>query len=646
MTISRLAAPHPRIYAFETRPPDPLERVDITTSSNNSEATYKPTHSTPSIQWPSPETPQFGQRQSTLDDRDQPLSSLSLSSVAALSVPADRDSFSSRNNPQPSSKSQTIIPHSGIGASGVITDEALSNMIRSILSSASLTTTQWSKLCHKVQVVRRRLHQEKKQIVPELNECDLQWSYRQDGGISLRAVYRSKRDGRVRSWTQQDFPALGPPIPLTTTIDGVTTINFPRGSFGKLNNQCTDIKYIFASSEASTIFQTLLYTNNGYNPADLLFDRPIRAISSDKNRPECRGRNLRLWRRTEMHQSTVDVLVLLFYTSALEERGHWVEEPHYAFEWLPETTKRSDRVTLVYSKNPGRWVSDKLFQQEESPQASALSSRRVFEEISSRLGTLNSFGYTRLEIEFQGKHDCKDFLDVWRNYVKPIGSASRSKPVLQAPVRRDIEPTLPLRASLSNTVVRGNLPRIALEFDRHTVASSGPSETVRVALKTGDLSTPSESARSSSITNNESSSRPPSTDAPEAVNSSGSNASLELLEPISTMQPNSAPLPLSDHATHTAIRGDSTSSPRTNVPEVTTQWNFTAFKFWREALTCFGLMEPACPTGKRRIRWQCVRTVYPLRILCLKLTTNAEVRNERLQRRNGTCTRRYLSPQR
>jgi hypothetical protein len=266
-------------------------------------------------------------------------------------------------------------------------------------------------------------------------------------------------------WTQQDFPAIGPAIPLTTTIDGEVSIDFPRGSFGTLDKSWADIRYTFADSESSVAFQSLLYTNNGKDAAELLFDRPIRTIFSDKNKPECRGRNLRLWRRTEVLPQPdgpvgADVLILLFYTSCLEEKGHWVEEPHHAFEWLTESTckKKSDSLSLVFSKDSENWTSDKLFQQHKSStssnastrpiskkwedsmeipgitrsgtgasSASSIKSTRTFfarSKASTRIGNVNPFGYAKLDIEFQSTRDRRDFVVIWQKYVKALGSAA------------------------------------------------------------------------------------------------------------------------------------------------------------------------------------------------------------------------------
>jgi hypothetical protein len=114
-------------------------------------------------------------------------------------------------------------------------------------------------------------------------------------------------------------------------------------------------------------------TNNGADPAEPKFDRPILSIASNKNPTERRARNLRLWLRTEIRLEqegpvTFTVLVLLFYTSALEDKGHWVEEPHYAFEWLTESTcrKETDKLTLVFSKDAAKWTPHKLLQRRRS----------------------------------------------------------------------------------------------------------------------------------------------------------------------------------------------------------------------------------------------------------------------------------------
>ncbi|KAF7674301.1 hypothetical protein GT037_008067 [Alternaria burnsii] len=357
-------------------------------------------------------------------------------------------------------------------SAGTTPEKPLSPTLQRSLSRTSLATMalgdaalDWKRVCRNVQVERKSL-----KYGPENRECEVRWRYREDTGISLRAVYYSSQDGKQRIWTEQHFPATGPSIPLTTTYaDGAVSIDFPRGSFGRLYKQYIDIKYTFVGHESADKFQTLLYTNNGVDPAELKFDRPILAISSNKNPTECRNKNLRLWRRVETQLVdgeliTSEVLVVLFYTSALEEdKGHWVEEPHYAFEWLADSIykKESDRLTLVFSKDPSRWATDKLFKRRKSstrsesePVNSSLferkrndsmemaearlesgvsgslngslkSQRNIFGNGSgfSRAGNLNRFGYSEFDIKFQGKKDRRAFLDVWKQHVKPLVAA-------------------------------------------------------------------------------------------------------------------------------------------------------------------------------------------------------------------------------
>lgn len=379
----------------------------------------------------------------------------------------------------------------GISTAGTTPHSAMSRPLHHELSVTSLATIalgegalDWNSLCRKVQVERKsieRVHGRERTIV-ESKECDIHWRYREDTGISLRALYRSSKDNKPKPWTVQHFPATGPSIPLTTTYpDGEVSVDFPRGSFGRLDKHWTDIKYTFTGYDSAEKFQTLLYTNNGADAAELKFDRPILSISSDKSPTECRGRNLRLWRRTEMHVDqdgpvTFDVLVLLFYTSALEDKGHWVEEPHYAFEWLADSTYKrdSEKLTLVFSKDPTKWTTDKLFQHRKSSKGSfsndgtatasgaprspifsrkrndsmeipeltrsgtgpsvassvvsIKSSKSLFGRSnggrggSSRAGNLNRFGYSELQIKFQNAKDRRAFLDVWKEYVRPLGA--------------------------------------------------------------------------------------------------------------------------------------------------------------------------------------------------------------------------------
>jgi hypothetical protein len=352
-----------------------------------------------------------------------------------------------------------------ISTTGTTPENAVPGSLRSVESYTPLlpmtlpeSPLQWIDLCRKVKVECKATERVRgrEKTACQAQECDLHWKYREDRSMLVRASYRSLSDGRAKGWSTQEFPAAGPSIPLTTTINGKVSIHFPRGSFGKLDKQWADINYTFSNTESSKAFQTLLYTNNGRDAAELLFDKPINTISSDKNKPECTGRNLRLWRRTEMHLRPdgpvrADVLVVLFYTNTLEAKGHWVEEPHYAFEWLTEPTyaRSSDKLTLTYSKDPARWTLDKLFQNRRSSRgsessatslrrdstqppgitrsgtaessASIRSSRTFFagrSSASSRMGNLNYFGYAKLDIEFLSSQDRREFLDIWKKGVK------------------------------------------------------------------------------------------------------------------------------------------------------------------------------------------------------------------------------------
>lgn len=157
---------------------------------------------------------------------------------------------------------------------------------------------------------------------------------------------------------------------------------------------------------------------------------------------------------------TFDVLVLLFYTTALEDKGHWVEEPHYAFEWLTDATfkKESEKLTLVFSKDASRWTTDKLFPRRKSSSTTStaplspprkrtdsmelpdptrcatkasVASDASIKSFKSALRCaanpartpphLNRFGYSELEIKFNNKKDRRAFLDTWKEYVRPLG---------------------------------------------------------------------------------------------------------------------------------------------------------------------------------------------------------------------------------
>ena len=383
---------------------------------------------------------------------------------------SNRSSVSTIRSSASGSPDSRISP-SGLGIStNHTTPEYGSRPLHHRLSATSLATIvlgegalEWRSLCRKVQVEKRSLeHSRGNDLVNnETKECDIHWQYREDTGISLRAVYRSSKDKKARPWTLQQFPATGPSIPLTTTYpDGQVSIEFPRASFGKLDKHLTNINYTFSGPKSSEDFQTLLYTNNGADPAELKYDRPILSISSNKNSSECRGKNIRLWRRSETRLSDdgliiFDVLVLLFYTSALEDRGYWVEEPHYAFEWLSDSVleKDSDKLTLTFSKDATKWSRDKLFHRRRSSRSSigsnatslinspSLSARRrgsvVDVSLSSSPGStygghgsssmsagLNRYGYSELNIKFQNRKDRAAFCKVWKRHVKPLGASA------------------------------------------------------------------------------------------------------------------------------------------------------------------------------------------------------------------------------
>ncbi|KAF3032529.1 hypothetical protein E8E12_002302 [Didymella heteroderae] len=375
------------------------------------------------------------------------------------------DSDSCYATSPPSARSASFTP----ATSSKTTPELKSRLSITSLATIALgdNALDWKPLCRKVQV-ERKPHSGP----PESRECDIHWRYNEDAGIAVRSVYRSS--DKVKVWTMQTFPATGPSIPLTTAYpDGDVSIDFPRASYGHLDKRFTDIKYTFANQETSSKMQTLLYTSNGVEAAELLFDRCVLTVSSNLNKPECRGKNVRLWIKSEEHNDKLsDVLVLLFYTSALpEEQAHWVEEPQYAFQWLTDDVcaKSSDRLTLVFSREPGKWNRDKLFQRRKSSSpsispvldasptsrrdsgqsarsppaspgisglgrrdtqtsivstASSLVYRPLFGQRSAlnRMSDLNRFGYNELEIKFQNKSDRKDFVALWQQHVKQLVS--------------------------------------------------------------------------------------------------------------------------------------------------------------------------------------------------------------------------------
>ncbi|KAF1968420.1 hypothetical protein BU23DRAFT_602165 [Bimuria novae-zelandiae CBS 107.79] len=376
------------------------------------------------------------------------------------SSPGGRTSMSTtRSSFSMSPDARLSVPSPGVSTAGTTPDNA-AQPLRRKLSAASLMSIalgpgalQWNKLCRKV-VVERVASQRS-----ESRECDLHWRYREDAGISIRSVYRSGNSKEVKVWITQHFHATGPSIPLTTSFsDGEVAIDFPRSSFGRLEKKCIDIKYLMADASSSLKLQTLLYTNNGEDAAELLYDRPVVTISSNLNKPECRGKNLRLWKKTEVQAGlngleSIDVLVLLFYTSALqEEKAHWVEEKHFAFQWLEESVykKTSDKLQLIFSKEPGKWTRDKVFQPRKSSRSSEVAEgegerlsglsrsdtrRSVASAVSVNSGRpsifsggdrrgaggdLNRFGYSELEIKFQSKSDRGAFLDIWKKYVRGL----------------------------------------------------------------------------------------------------------------------------------------------------------------------------------------------------------------------------------
>lgn len=371
------------------------------------------------------------------------------------SASTSRSSFSTSPD-----SSHLCVPGLGINTAETTPEDHPLRNKHSVSSLATIAlgkgALDWTPLCRKVAVERAS-----SKGIEEMR-CDIFWRHREDTGITVRCLYKSSSG--TKEWIVQHFPATGPSIPLTTThVDGEISVEFPRSSFGRLEKRCTDIKYSFANANASLPLQNLLYTNNGKDRAELMYDRPIVTISSDKNRPECRNKNIRLWRRTEEQEGPngpedVDVLLVLFFTSALpEEKAHWVEEPHYVFQWLDESVykKNSDKLELTFSKEPGKWSRDKMFKRRKNSkdmpsnlnEETALALRRsslqrqsTINSVASssmsiksskssifgggkrpRAGNLNRFGYSDLKIEFKCKQDRKDFLAVWRQYVRPLG---------------------------------------------------------------------------------------------------------------------------------------------------------------------------------------------------------------------------------
>jgi hypothetical protein len=377
--------------------------------------------------------------------------------------------------------SLSISPSSNLGAPSIHTAQTTPDYfpLQRQASIASLATIalgdsalSWKRICKRVQVSRKASGSPEKSI-----ECDVYYRYREDTGLSLRSVYKCppKSSGDKptwKPWVIQNFPATGPAIPLSTTFDNEVSISFPRSSCGRLDNNFTDVMYTLPDDAAlgsalmstSKTLQTLLYTNNGKDSADLLFDRPVDKIDSDLNKPECRGSNIRLWCRKELREGLngegvviADVLVLLFYTTSLGDKGHWVEEPHYAFQWLDESVYKNEnerKLLLTFSKDPEKWSGDKIFKRRSSRNTESYNSnetaiatqvtskqrRDTVTSISSAISfkserggmigkrdgnrergrDLNRFRYKSLEIKFGIREDRAHFLKIWKQFVKPL----------------------------------------------------------------------------------------------------------------------------------------------------------------------------------------------------------------------------------
>jgi hypothetical protein len=329
--------------------------------------------------------------------------------------------------------------------------ESLRSSRESIISSPSLTgidigpgALEWRALCRKVCVERTS------SLRVESKSCDLHWRYREDGGMTIRSAFRSTTDGKARLFTTQHFPSLGPSIPqVTSHLDGQVSIDFPKGSYGTLDKGYTDIKYTLSDTESSIKLQTLLYTNGGKDDAELVYDRPIMTISTNLNKPECRARNLRLWRRNGIdHGNYVDGVQILFYTNALRgDKSHWVEEPNIAFEPLLSNLPPSDRLTLVFRKDtvptksriPG-WIravrqttssiakgspstANISFQDFDATSTDPWPPTSSHSSLTSIFGSssMNRFGYSEIEIKFRSQADRNDFVHVWRRYTDTLG---------------------------------------------------------------------------------------------------------------------------------------------------------------------------------------------------------------------------------
>jgi hypothetical protein len=617
--LCRPLAQRARTYTLDTDFPEPFENVGPDVKGRDWAAAVPHGHATQS---PPPLYSRYPSEQSlsASNERGQPSKTASFSDPFSSSHHSNNETLTRL---QPSSSSLADETYLKTSSKRPNPDKKILRILRSLLSSTSLTSIesndaafQWVPLCQKVRVERTRPFPGGRWVPPEIRECYIYWKYREDGGISLCSVYRSSRDRKARVWTQQDFSALGPPIPLATTVDGETIIEFPRNSFGTRNKQWVDMKYICASAETSITIQTLLYTNNGRNPADLLFDRPIRSISSDKHNPECRARNIRLWRRTETHDSSVDVLVLLFYTSCLEEKGHWVEEPHYAFEWLTDSAKKrlSDKLTLTFSKDPGKWSSEKVFRLQKTLQVPHNSSRPASDDIkTARLeASLNRFGYTRLDIEFQNHSDRKAFTDVWARYVKPLSmfelaTSSPTSGGSKAPLRYQPEDwRIQSNQSYRKPLRRGS--EAATMSDAITLVES-ISDYPPVSRRRSDtLTTSDEITLAEPITVQST-----ADDAFMVDEQFGPPAeSPEVME--TTICPRLDPqehLPLPPPATpkDDLAPTEPTASLETVLQELPMRQSHLVARLWMDGLIFLGLSEPASLPGKTRVRWQCVRPI-------------------------------------
>lgn len=98
-----------------------------------------------------------------------------------------------------SSDSRHSVGGLGINTAGTTPNDGGQSMPKKSSSASLLSIAlgpgalQWNKLCRKVEVERSTLRG------TECKECDLHFRYREDAGISIRAVYRANR-GEVKVW--------------------------------------------------------------------------------------------------------------------------------------------------------------------------------------------------------------------------------------------------------------------------------------------------------------------------------------------------------------------------------------------------------------------------------------------------------------